>query len=279
MSDKVKLGSIGLGWWGGELASAAQRSGDAEVVSCFARTDSTREDFAREHGAREAASVEALLADDEVEGVLLATPHLTHAELIIAAASAGKHVFVEKPLTLSVAEGRRAIAACEEAGVTLQVGHHRRRQAGTRQLRALIDEGALGQVHLLEANLSRPTNLNPRDGWRVDRKEVPLGGMTGLGVHMADNLVYLAGPARSVTVLSRPLHGATGLDDVTVFGVEFESGALGYFGTSVVVPQVSTTAVFGTGGSAWSEEEGARLFRQSIDEPWRSEQELSLIHI
>lgn len=277
MSERAKLGSIGLGWWGGELASAVQRSGQGEVVSCFARSEDARKSFADEHGARPAGSLEELLADDELDGVLVATPHLTHADMIVAAAEAGEHTVVAKPLTLSVAEGRRAVEATEAAGVSLQVGHHRRRQPATRELRKRVDEGALGQLHLLEANLSLASNLKPKDGWRGNPEEAPLGGMTALGVHMADNLIYLAGPVKSVSALSRPLHGAVGLDDVTVFALEFESDALGYLGTSVVVPKVCTTVAFGTGGSAWSEEEGTRLFRQNIDQPTRSEGEVGEI--
>lgn len=271
MTDPARLGSIGLGWWGGVLAETAAKSGHAEIVSCFARTESSRNAFAEQHGCRTAASVEELLDDDDVEGVLVATPHSTHEKVITRAAEAGKHVFVEKPLTLTVAEGRRAIDAAKRAGVALQVGHHRRRQAATRELRHLTDTGELGILHLLEANLSSANNLKPRQGWRNDPEECPLGGMTGLGVHMADNLQYLAGPVRQVSVFSRRLLGRGNLDDVTTFILEFTSGALGYLGTAMVVPKICTTAAFGTEGSAWSEEEGQRLFRQSIDEKARNE--------
>ena len=271
MADKVRLASIGLGWWGGMLAEKALESGEAEIVTGFARTESTRNEFAEKFGCRTAGSLDELLGDDEVEGVLVATPHSTHLDIIEQAAGAGKHVFVEKPLTLSVSEARQAVDAAAKAGVTLQVGHHRRRQPATRQLRRLIDDGALGQISLLEANLSLKSGLNPKEGWRSDPNESPLGGMTGLGVHMADNLIYLGGPAQRVTVLSKQTLARSPLDDVTVIAVELASGALGYLGTSTVVPKVCTTAVYGSEGSAWSEEEGEKLFRQGIDDANRDE--------
>ena len=108
MTEKVRLASIGLGWWGNVLADAVKRSGEAEVVSCFARTEATRQAFAEKYGCRAAESVEEILNDSEVDGLLTATPHSNHPELIAQAASAGKHIFVEKPLTLNVAEAKKS---------------------------------------------------------------------------------------------------------------------------------------------------------------------------
>jgi len=86
MAEKVKLASIGTGWWGDVLADAAGRSGEAEIVSCFARNEKTRQDFAEKHGCRSSASIEDILSDPEVNGLLTATPHSHHSELIISAA-------------------------------------------------------------------------------------------------------------------------------------------------------------------------------------------------
>src|SRR5947209_6657828 len=99
--DTVRLGLIGLGWWGGVLAGSARKSGRAEVVTCFARSSDARAAFTKAHGGRAVESVDALLKDPEIQGVLIATPHTTHGSFIEQAASAGKHVFVEKPLTLT----------------------------------------------------------------------------------------------------------------------------------------------------------------------------------
>jgi predicted dehydrogenase len=270
--DPVRLAAVGLGWWGAELAAGAQRSGQARVVTCFARTPEARQSFAERFDCRAEASFEAVLDDGEVEGVLIATPHSTHTAMIVAAAEAGKHVLVEKPLTLSVADARTAIDATTRAGVVLQVGHHRRRLAATRALHRLVAGGELGQVHLLEANFCLPSSLDPKPGWREAPEERPLGGMTGLGVHMVDSFQYLQGPITRVSVLSTRLLGRSNLDDVTTCLFELESGALGYLGTSLVVPKVATLAAYGTAGVAWSEEDGERLFRQPLGETTRSEQ-------
>ena len=268
---KVRLGVIGAGRWGGMLAGAAGRSGEAEVISGFSRTEETRKAFEKEVGCRTAATLEELLQDDEIEGVLVSTPHSQHTDAIIAAASAGKHVFVEKPLTLTVESGKRAIAAAEKAGVILQVGHHRRKMGATRRLREMIDGGDLGMIHQLEAHITNANGQVPRPGWRNDRDECPIGGMTALGVHKVDNFHYLAGPVKRVFAFSKKLFSSGNLDDVAVIGFEFESGPLGYLHTCIVIPALIATAAYGTEASAWSEEDGARLFLQKKDETTRSE--------
>ena len=270
-SRPLRFASIGLGWWGAVLAGAVRRAGGAEVVTGFARSADARERFAAEVGCSKAPSVDAILDDPDIDAVLIATPHSTHLDLITAAAAAGKHVFAEKPLALSVRDGRAAVAATERAGVVLQVGHNRRRAPGMRRLRAMIDEGFIGTLSMLESNLSTPMGLTIADGWRTDPTESPLGGLTALGVHMIDNLIHLAGPAVSVSALTRRTVGRSSTDDVTMIDLVFEDGALGHVGTSVVVPKLCITSVHGDLGAAFIEEEGQRLFVQRTGEEARTE--------
>jgi predicted dehydrogenase len=218
-----------------------------------------------------------LLFDSEVEAVLVATPHSTHADLVVEVAAAGKHVFVDKPFTLTVAEGKRAVRAAEDAGVVLQVGHNRRRQPANRRLRSLVENGALGMVHYAEANLSYPKGLNPRSGWRGDPAESPAGGMTGLGVHMADNLNYLLGKAKAVAAFSRRIIGVGSLDDVTTAILEFEDGPLAALGTSMVIPDIARTALWGTEAAAWNEADGEHFYFQKVGEKERTGQPIETL--
>ena len=267
----LRVGSIGLGWWGEMLAGKAALA-EIDVVSCFARTEQTRNEFADAHNARPAATLDQLLGNPDVEAVLIATPHSTHADLVARAAAAGKHVFVDKPFTLTVAEAKRATAAAQAAGVALQVGHNRRRQPATRRLKQLVDDGSLGMIHYAEANLSYPKGLNPRSGWRGEPSESPAGGMTGLGVHMVDNLIYLLGRPTRVAAMSRQTIGVSKLDDVTTATLEFENGALASLGTSMVIPDIARTALWGTEAAAWNENDGEHFYLQKVGEKERSEQ-------
>ena len=274
--ESLRVASIGLGWWGGVLAEKAQAAG-SDVVRCFARSADARTEFGEVHGARPADAYEEVLADPEVEAVLIATPHSTHADLAVQAAEAGKHIFCDKPYTLTVAEAKRATAAAEAAQVVLQVGHNRRRQPANRRLKQFIDDGTLGTLHYAEANLSYPKGMNPRGGWRGDPAENPAGGMTGLGIHMADTLIYLLGRPARVSAFSRRLIAVGALDDVTTANIEFESGVLAYLATSMVIPDIARTAVWGTEAAAANELDGARFLFQSAGEKDRTEQDIEIL--
>jgi predicted dehydrogenase len=272
---EVGFASIGLGWWGKVLAEATAKTGEARIVSCFARREEGRNAFAEQFGCRAAASLDELMADPEVEGVLIATSHGTHRELIEAAAAAGKAVFVDKPLTVSVTEGKAAIAAAETAGVVLQVGQQRRRKAANRRIRAMIDAGELGELEALETVQSIPNGfIMPEQAWRWNAEESPLGGMTSLGIHKIDTMRYLAGPIKSVFCFSRPGRGYS-IDEATALAIEFESGAVGTLITSFFTPVISEVTVYGQDATAFNQADGTKLFVQKRGEFARQEIELT----
>jgi predicted dehydrogenase len=262
------------------LADAALGSGLADVVSCFARSDAAREAFAEQRSCRAAASYEAMVADAEVDGVVIATPHSTHTPLIEQAAAAGKHVFVEKPLALTTDDVRKAIAATSSAGVVLQVGYQRRRQPTNRKIRGLIEDGSLGTLIQLEGNQSGPAAHNPGfPAWRADPAEAPAGGMTAMGVHVVDTFQYFAGRAKRVAAFSKQVHGWRALDEVTTVIIEYESGPLGFVGTSYFVPAVNTLVAYGSDMNAWNEHDGSHFWTQERSAPVRSEQPTEVIDV
>jgi len=270
----VRLGSIGLGWWGNELASAANRTGKAEVVTCFAPPAEERAAFVAKHGCAEVSELNDLLSDPEIDGVLIATPHSTHADLIVQAAEAGKHVYTEKPFTLTVAEADRAIAACKASGTVLQVGHNRRRLPANRIIKAMMDREELGQILFFEANHSFPVLFFGALGWRADPRELPAGGMTNLGIHQIDSFHYLTGPIAKVSAFSKKVFSTGDIDDTTSINLEFESGALGHLLTSTACGPVVDLTVHGTEGSAFNINDGERLLVARRGSPERVETEL-----
>lgn len=271
MTEVVRVASVGVGWWGKELAEAATRSGRLDVVSCFARTPESRHTFAEAHGCREASSLAELLADDAVEGLLIATSHSTHRELIEKAAAAGKHVFVEKPLTLSAADGRAAVDAARDAGIVLQVGHQRRRFPAHRAIKGLIDDGSIGDIQMLEANHSLPNGFRmPDEAWRWNPEQSPLGSLTSLGLHQIDTFHYLAGPIAGVSVRTRAGRGDVTIDEATALLFDFESGAVGTLLTSFFTPWHISLSVHGTEGAAFADHDGSTLEFQRRGENERS---------
>lgn len=267
MESKVGLGVVGLGWWGKKLAETIAATGIAEVSSCYARREEGRQAFAAQHGCTPAPSYQAMLEDPAVEGVLIATSHQSHRSLIEQAASAGKPVFVEKPLATTVEDATAAVEAAERAGIALQVGHQRRRTAANRRIRRLIEEGALGELEVAEGRQSIPNGFTmAAEAWRWNADESPLGSMTSLGIHKIDTMHYLVGPIRSVFCFTRPGR-AHSIDEATSLALEFECGVVGTLVSSFFTPRISEISVYGQDAAAFGLADGARLAVQRRGEP------------
>ena len=269
----LRAASIGMGWWSDELADAAQgKSAALRIVTCFTRSAEKRAAFAAKYGTATHESYEAVLADDGIDAVILTTPHSAHAEQVIAAAAAGKHVFVEKPFTLTRASAQAAANACAAAGVVLAVGQNRRYHSATQRLKAMLEGGDLGTVLHAEANFSVPSALGyPPDLWRANRTESPAGSITALGIHMIDALIHLLGPVERVAAQAYRRAVPVDIDDTTSALFAFESGASAYLGTLFACPYTSFINVYGTGGNALAQIDSSRLTVQPAEEPAREE--------
>ena len=102
----LRVACIGMGWWSGVLADAIQRSGKLEVAACYTRSPDKRTAFAAKYGCRPAVSYEAILADPAIAAIINTTPNDVHLATTSAAAAAGKHVFLDKPIANTVSDGR-----------------------------------------------------------------------------------------------------------------------------------------------------------------------------
>ncbi|MEZ5666288.1 MAG: Gfo/Idh/MocA family oxidoreductase [Alphaproteobacteria bacterium] len=248
----LRAASIGLGWWSDELAHAVQGSSDRiRIDSCYSRSAEKRQKFAAGFGTRSHDSYEAVLADPAIDAVLLTTPHSLHGAHARQAAAAGKHVFVEKPFTLTLADAQATIAACRAAGVVLAVGHNRRLAPATRKLKEMIEAGELGTVLHAEAQFSVPGALGYKEGfWRASRAESPGGGMTGLGIHMVDAIAHLLGPVARVCAFSKRQAAPVDIDDTTVAIMECANGRTAYLGTIFATQPTRFLNVYGTRAAA-----------------------------
>ena len=227
MPEPVRVACIGMGWWSDVLADAIKRSGKLEIVACFTRSADKRKAFASKYGCRAAASYEAILADPAVEAIVNTTPNDAHLPTTRAAAAAGKHVFLDKPIANHVADGRAITDACRSAGVVLAMGYQRRRESHFRWIRRQIDAGAFGRLVNAEANISRD-RLGKIDlgSWRYQAAGMPGGVMLQIGIHYTDVLSYLMGPVRAVRGQSAQLVLPGDNPDVASMILEHESGAL-----------------------------------------------------
>jgi predicted dehydrogenase len=248
MSDKVRLAPVGLGRWARVLARSAQRGEVIELYSCFSRAEDKRRAFQEEFGIpRSAATYEELLADPDVEGVIITTPNDTHKDVITQALDAGKAVYTDKPIAQTLEDALAIKREVERTGGVFAVGHSARRLSGSRVMKQWIDDGTLGGVSMVEANYSneRGLELTP-ETWRWYLSKTPGGPLIQLGVHHADNLQYLLGPVAAVTAHTRKLYTKSEVPDATMAILEFESGALGYLGCGWASPGIYQIRVQGT---------------------------------
>ena len=248
MTDKVRLASIGLGRWAQVLARGAQRGDVVELYSCFSRSEERRSEFMERYGVpKSASSLDELLADPEVEGVIVTTPNDTHREVISRCLEAGKAVYTDKPVAQTLEDALAIKEAVERTGGLFAVGHSARRLSGNRIMKQWIDDGTLGGVSMVESNFSneRALELTP-ETWRWYLDKTPGGPLIQLGVHHADNLQYLLGPVASVNAIQRKLFTPAEVPDATMAILEFESGALGYLGCGWASPSIYQIRAQGT---------------------------------
>jgi predicted dehydrogenase len=154
----MKVACIGMGWWSDVLADAIKRSGKLSIVSCFSRSIEKREKFAAKYGCKAARSYEEILNDRSIEGIVNTTPNAAHLETTAAAAQAGKHVFLDKPIANTIADARALTQACRKAKVVLALGYQRRRESQFRLLKEQIGKGATRQTGGARSQLTRAKN-------------------------------------------------------------------------------------------------------------------------
>lgn len=197
-------------------------------------------------------SFDAILADAEIDAVVLCTPHTMHAEQIVWAAGAGKHVFCEKPLCLTRADAAAAITACLKAGVVLGVGHERRFEPPILALRRMVEAGELGTPLQMEANFSQDKFLAlAADNWRLSGAEAPAGPMTATGIHLLDLAISFLGPADRVLANVRQLGSELSNGDTLGALIGFKSGANALLSAILATPFDGRFAVYGSKG--WAE--------------------------
>jgi predicted dehydrogenase len=247
----IKTGIVGLGWWGRTLVeSVSGESDELKFVAGATRTQSDDvKDFAKEHNFRLLSSFEAMLDDDEVEAIVLATPHSKHVEQVVAAAGRGKHVYCEKPFALTKSGAERAVAAVNDAGVTLGLGYNRRLHPEMTTLRERIDSGDLGVILHVEATMTFPNALLLKaDAWRADKEETPCGGLTPMGVHAIDGMIDLCGPIDEVYCQSFRRAVEINSDDTTSILMRMKEGMSGYLGTMTATGGGFSFQVYGSKG-------------------------------
>ena len=220
-----------------------------DLVAAVSRDQGRADEFAQEFGARFAYAVyEEMLANPEVEAVFIATPNLFHADQVVAAAEAGKHVFCDKPLGLNVADARRALGACESAGVSLGVNFHNRHLPWIRDVSRLIAENTIGAIEVIQLQVAS----GPRhyDNWRADPVMTGLGSVHNVGVHGLDFLrVLLQSDPVEVLAMFDRAPGSGEVEMLALIQLRFENGVMvQYNANETLRDPLNDIVIYGTEG-------------------------------
>lgn len=241
----LRIAIAGFGWWGRHIAKRLADHPGITVAAVIEPVRAVHSDI-RAEGLEPLDNLDAALARSDVDAVVLTTPNPVHEEQVIACAGASKHVFCEKPLGLTAASARRSVAAVEEAGVQLGIGHERRFEPAMVALKTSIDEGALGTIMHAEAAFSHDKLIGvPKDDWRTSKAVSPAAGMTAMGIHLTDLLISFFGRVETVQAMtaSRSLGWETG--DVVTAQLGFEAGMTATLSAVLHTPHFIRMHVFG----------------------------------
>ncbi len=266
--DPLRVACVGMGWWSDVLADAMRRSKRFEIAACYTRSEDKRKAFAQKYNCRAAPGYEAILEDGSIEAIVNTTPNNVHLETTRAAAQAGKHVFLDKPIANTVADGRAITEACRKAGVVLALGYQRRKESHFRWVRKQIDDGVFGKLVNAEANISRD-RLGKIDlsSWRYTAAGMPGGVMLQIGIHYSDVLEYLLGPVKAVNGRLAQLVLPGDNPDVASLVMEHENGALSTLNASYAsASEYYCMNIYGKEASAYYDlHQGLRFLKRGSD--------------
>lgn len=232
------FGIIGTGMIAHFHAKAIQAMPGGAVVACFNQNPEKARKFAEEYGCRACDTLEAMLGDPQVQIVTICTPSGAHREPALAAAAAGKHVVVEKPLEITLERCDDIIRACEQAGVWLCTIFPSRFSPANLALKQAIDSGRFGRVTLGDTYVKwwRTQEYYDGGGWRGTWALDGGGAFMNQAIHNVDLLAWLMGDVAEVTGFTSTLaHERIEVEDVGVASLKFRSGAIGVMEASTAV--------------------------------------------
>ena len=259
------FGIVGCGMISGFHARAIADVRGATLAACFDTREDAAQRFASEHHCRAYTNLGEMLADPKVSIVTIATPSGAHMEPAVAAANAGKHVIVEKPLEITLKKCDRIIEACEKNGVQLGAIFPSRFHDSSQKLKKAIDGGRFGRLTVADAYVKwfRSQAYYDSGAWRGTWALDGGGALMNQAIHSVDLLTWLMGPVAEIQANTATLaHERIEVEDVAVATLRFENGALGVLeATTAAFPgYLKRIEIHGSEGSAVLEEEDLKAW-------------------
>jgi UDP-N-acetyl-2-amino-2-deoxyglucuronate dehydrogenase len=262
----IGFGIIGCGMISRFHAKAVADIKGAKVAACFDSFTSAADKFGAEIGCKVYHKLDDMLADKAVDVVTICTPSGVHAEPAIAAAKAGKHIIVEKPLDITLKRCDAMIAAANKAGVVLSTIFPSRFHESSQLLKKAIDAGRFGRLTMGDSYVKwfRTQEYYDSGAWRGTWALDGGGALMNQAVHSVDLLLWFMGPAVEVSAYTATLaHKRIEVEDVAVANVKFANGALGVIEASTATwpGELKRIEISGDGGSAILREEDLAVWK------------------
>ena len=241
----VGWGIVGLGTIATRMATAIAGAQEAKLAAVCSRDPAKAQAFAQQHGGAHAyGAYEEMLRDPGVQAVYVASPNALHAGQTIAALHAGKHVLVEKPMALTVAEAEAMVATAKASGRLLGVGFHLRQHPVHAEMRRLMRAGEVGEPIFAAAVWGSYSPDYPRDRWQMDPKLAGAGSIMGIGVHVIDLLSWLIGrEVEQVTAFTDGPSERYPVEFLTTALLRYRGDAVAEFTSSRRLPNSAHTVV------------------------------------
>ncbi len=257
-NKQLKAGIVGLGRWGQILVKSINQSKSKylKFTHSFTRTISKVESFCEEYSLNSCNSYENLINNKDIDVVVLATPHTLHCEQIIKAAEEKKHIFVEKPFTLTLKDAVTSYDYAKKNNVKIGVGFNRRFLPSLNYLKEISNQTLFGSKIHIEGNFSGPFGYNyNKEMWRGSLSENPSGGIAAMGIHLIDAMITVLGPIEAVQCISKNnILRKLDIDDTTSVQLWFTCGATGYLSTLMATAPLWRLHLFGS--NAWIQMNG-----------------------
>lgn len=257
---------VGCGMIANFHAKAIADIPDARLVACYSHRSEGADKFAASVGCKPYHRLEDVLADPDVDVVNICTPSGAHLDPAIAAAKAGKHVVVEKPLEITLERCDEIINACEQSGVKLATIMPSRFSAANVALKAAIDGGRFGKLTLGDTYVKwwRTQQYYDSGGWRGTWALDGGGAYMNQAIHNVDLIYWLMGDVAEVAAITATLaHERIEVEDTGVAAIRFKNGAIGTIAatTSAFPGLLKRTEIHGDHGSAIVEQDSIKLWQ------------------
>lgn len=268
----VRFGMVGCGMISNFHARAIADAQDATLTGVYSRSLEKTQAFAQQHGCRAFESLEQMLADPEVDAITICSPSGAHLEPALAAAAAGKHIIVEKPLEITTERCDQIIHAAAKANVKLGVTFQSRFHESAQLLKRAVDAQRFGTITLGDAYVKwfRSQEYYDSGAWRGTWALDGGGALMNQAIHSVDLLLWLMGPVAEVYARTATMtHERIEVEDVAVANLLFKSGALGVIeATTTAFPGcLKRIEISGNRGTAILEEEDLKQWQFAEETP------------